>query len=65
MTTLLALKNRKAELRTIMQDSEAEGQLVDEEIFIEYQIVVEQLSVADSKLMKPVDRCTRCKWLHE
>lgn len=65
MTTLGTLKNRKAELRTIMHDFETEGQLVDEVIFIEYQTVVEQLSVADSKLMKPVDRCARCKWLHE
>ena len=65
MTTLLALKNRKAELRTIMHDAETDGQLVKEETFIEYQTVLDLLIVADSKLMEPVDKCVRCKWLHE
>ena len=65
MTTLGTLKNRKAELRTIMRDSEREGELVDGDIFIEYRTVVNQLIIADTNLMKPVDKCVRCKWLHE
>ena len=65
MITLGFLKNRKAELRTFIHETETDGQLVEEEILIEYQTVIDQLIEADSKLMKPVDKCVRCKWFHE
>ena len=65
MTTLLDLKNRKAELRTQMNDAEVDGAFVEEVVLIEYQTVNERLAIADKRLMKPVDKCIRCKWLHE
>ena len=65
MTTLLALKNRKAELRSIMIVAKKDGQRIDEEIHTDYQTVIDQLAVAEEKLLKPVDKCARCKHLHE
>jgi len=65
MTTLLALKNKKAELRNTIHAANMDGLLVDDEIQNEYETVIEQLSVAERNLLKPVDRCVRCRWLHE
>ena len=65
MTTLLDLKNRKAELRTQMNESEINGEQSEVAVLIEYFNITDQLVIADKLLMKPVDKCIRCKWLHE
>lgn len=65
MTTLLQLKMRKAELRNELQKLNEAGQIADDELFIEYQTVLNQLEVAEKQLLKPIDKCSRCKWLRE
>lgn len=62
MTTLLALKNRKAVLRSCMEIERVVDGEVSEETFIDYVIVLHQLRAADSQLLG-----TRCnnQWFRE
>jgi len=65
MTTLLQLKNRKADLRSCIEIERKADGAVSEKTLRDYELVVAQLRAADVQLLKPIDKCTRCKWLHE
>lgn len=65
MITLLQLKNRKADLRNMMIAERKTMGAVSEKTFNKYEAVTCHLIFAESKLLKPVDKCTRCRHLHE
>lgn len=64
-TTLGELKNKKAVLRSCIEIEHVADGVVSEKTFIDYEIVLAQLRYAESKLLSPLDKCTRCKHLHE
>ena len=65
MTTLLALKNRKAVLRSCIEIERKADGAVSEKTFNDYETVLCHLIFAEAKLLKPFDRCARCKYLNE
>lgn len=65
MTTLLALKNRKAVLRSCIEIERVADGEVSEKTFQDYEQNLAQMKAAETQLLKPFDKCSRCKWLHK
>lgn len=65
MTTLLALKNRKAMLESCMEIEEVADGDVSEKTLVDYMAICARLVFAERQLLKPFDRCARCKHLHD
>lgn len=65
MITLLELKNRKAVLRSCIEIERVADGEVSEKTFQDYEQNLAQMRAAEMQLLKPFDKCSRCKWLHE
>lgn len=65
MVTLLELKNRKAVLRSCIEIERKADGAVSEKTRTDYAEVLALLGIAEADLLKPIDKCARCRWLHE